>query len=355
MKKVIFFLLIAVSGNLAIAQEQIKKDEQYIQTYAKVAVEEMELYKIPASITLAQGILETGNGQSDLAQYGNNHFGIKCKGEWTGDRMYHDDDAKGECFRKYPSARDSYRDHSLFLAERPYYKNLFLLDPQDYKGWAYGLKKAGYATNPSYAYTLIRLIEKYQLNQFDAVSSKEVNAKLAELFPNSFNPDLVDDKNATDLTGIKKEGKEADTEVLVVYQGKENNSSKKTLQTPVNNFEFPSLRVKFHPNGNLRYIEVKEGDRLEDIAKAYSVPVDKLKEYNDLAFQGELAVNQKVFLDPKNKIGLEKEYVTKEGDKMYDIAQNSGVSLLELYKRNLMHPGQEPKTGDKILLKGKKS
>ncbi len=354
MKKIIHVLLILVSGNLAIAQEQIRKDEQYIQTYAKIAVQEMELYKIPASITLAQGILETGNGQSDLAQYGNNHFGIKCKGEWTGDRMYHDDDAKGECFRKYPSAQDSYRDHSLFLAERPYYKNLFLLDSKDYKGWAFGLKKAGYATNPKYAYTLISLIERYHLDQFDYLSSDQVGVKLAELYPDSYTPNLTDTNALQIILASLQTGEKKGTTTSQINQ-EESGSSKKTLQLKPNNFAFPNLRVKIHPNGNLRYVVIKEGDTLEDIAKTYGISMDKLKSYNDLDFQKDLVINQKIFLDPKNKTGIEKEYIASEGDTMYDIAQNNGVSLVELYKRNLMHPGQEPKTGDKILLKGKKS
>ena len=360
MKKVVWILLLIVSGNLAIAQEQIKKDELYIQTYAKVAVAEMELYKIPASITLAQGILETGNGQSDLAQYGNNHFGIKCKGEWTGDRMYHDDDAKGECFRKYSSALDSYRDHSLFLAERPYYKNLFLLDPKDYKAWAHGLKKAGYATNPKYAYILISLIERYQLNQFDHISVDDVNIKLAELFPNSFKLNINEQEPQVILASVApEESKKTESgAVFASYQEKEVKTTKKTYKPKTNNFEFPSLRLKFHPNGNLRFVVIKEGDTLEDISKAYGVSVDKLREYNDLVFQKdqtELVINQKIFIEPKKKTGVQKEHLTKEGERMYDIAQNNGVSLLELYKRNLMHPGQEPRIGDKILLKGKKS
>src|SRR5690606_15881171 len=137
---------------------QDSRDIDYIRKYAKLAVEEMELYKIPASITLSQGILETGGGQSRLADVANNHFGIKCKKEWTGKKIEHTDDAPNECFRVYNSVQESYRDHSKFLAERPYYKNLFHLKIDDYKAWAHGLKKAGYATNPQYANILIARI-----------------------------------------------------------------------------------------------------------------------------------------------------------------------------------------------------
>ena len=141
--------------------------EDYIRDFAAVAMEEMRLYNIPASITLAQGILESGGGKGDLTMRANNHFGIKCH-DWKGARAYHDDDARGECFRKYKDARYSYRDHSLFLTERKRYAELFELDEDDYKGWARGLRKAGYATDRRYPDKLISLIERYRLYQFDA-------------------------------------------------------------------------------------------------------------------------------------------------------------------------------------------
>jgi flagellum-specific peptidoglycan hydrolase FlgJ len=141
--------------------------EQYIQQYKDVAIAEMKRSRIPASITLAQGILESGNGNSRLATEANNHFGIKCKKEWTGRTLYEDDDAPQECFRAYPTAEDSYRDHSDFLMKSSRYAFLFDLTPTDYKGWAEGLKKAGYATNPNYPQLLINFIEKHNLQQYD--------------------------------------------------------------------------------------------------------------------------------------------------------------------------------------------
>lgn len=158
-------------------------EEQYIQRFALYAVEEMEKYQIPASITLAQGILETGGGQSKLAREGNNHFGIKCKNEWTGRTMSHTDNAPNECFRVYDSPRESYEDHSKFLRFRKYYQALFNLDPKDYKAWAHGLKKAGYATNPKYAYTLIKKIEQHHLYEFDNTTSQEVFETILKLYP----------------------------------------------------------------------------------------------------------------------------------------------------------------------------
>lgn len=185
MKKLLLVFGFVISIAL---QAQESRDVSYIRKHAILAVEEMQLYKVPASITLAQGLLETGGGQSKLADQANNHFGIKCKGpeEWPNDmpRIYHDDDARGECFRKYGSVEESYRDHSKFLALRPYYKALFNLNQTDYKAWANGLKKSGYATDPSYASKLISRIEKYNLDQFDQISTEEVYAKLYHLYNN---------------------------------------------------------------------------------------------------------------------------------------------------------------------------
>ena len=140
----------------------------YIETYKEIAMNEMRRYKIPASITLAQGMVESGSGQSNLVQKSNNHFGIKCHKGWTGGRTYHDDDEKGECFRVYKHPENSYRDHSLFLAERTRYANLFKLKITDYEGWAKGLKKAGYATDKNYPKKLIGVIEAHDLYQYDA-------------------------------------------------------------------------------------------------------------------------------------------------------------------------------------------
>ncbi|MEM7087830.1 MAG: glucosaminidase domain-containing protein [Bacteroidota bacterium] len=154
----------------------------YINNYSAIAKEEMLQYGIPASITLAQGILESGAGRGTLTKKANNHFGIKCHSSWTGERVYHDDDEKGECFRKYKNPRYSFRDHSLFLSQRTRYQDLFKLKKRDYKGWAKGLKKAGYATDPRYPAKLIDIIERYDLTQYDdqVLGGKAVMTKLDE-------------------------------------------------------------------------------------------------------------------------------------------------------------------------------
>ncbi len=170
LRKIISFVFLAVVAVFT-ASAQPQHRLNYIETYKDIAIQEMNLYGIPASITLAQGILESGDGQSRLATKANNHFGIKCHTDWKGKKIYHDDDEKGECFRVYKNPEESYRDHSLFLVERPRYSDLFKLERTDYKGWARGLKSAGYATNPKYADMLIKLIEDYQLYLYDAFSA----------------------------------------------------------------------------------------------------------------------------------------------------------------------------------------
>ena len=168
LKKQALLLTFFVSCSFVLqAQNRNKQYENYIKEYRDIAVEEMKRYQIPASITLAQGLLESGAGQSTLARKSNNHFGIKCGGDWRGKTVKHDDDARNECFRVYNNPKDSYRDHSKFLATRPRYASLFKLDITDYQGWAHGLKKAGYATNPRYAYQLIDIIERYDLYKYD--------------------------------------------------------------------------------------------------------------------------------------------------------------------------------------------
>ena len=169
MKKIYFIFY----SFLAISSDAQNKTEVYIEKYSEIAVDEMHRYNIPASITLAQGILESGNGESLLATEGNNHFGIKCHDNWNGETIIKDDDKEGECFRKYSKVVDSYKDHSLFLIERERYNSLFLLSTTDYKAWAEGLKKAGYATNSKYSSLLINLIEKYDLSRFDKGSAQQ--------------------------------------------------------------------------------------------------------------------------------------------------------------------------------------
>jgi flagellum-specific peptidoglycan hydrolase FlgJ len=215
---------------------------QYIKKYAPIAVSEMHKYNVPASITLAQGILESGNGRSQLASKSNNHFGIKCHTGWKGAKVYHDDDEKGECFRKYKYVESSYEDHSQFLSGRRRYASLFALRKTDYKGWSKGLKKAGYATDKNYPKKLIKIIETYELYEFDKIREK-------------------------DLKRVKKETSKTERK--------------------------PKIKTKKRAK---KYYEVKKGDTLYSIARKYETSVTKLKKVNALT-GNTLSIGQKLLIN----------------------------------------------------------
>lgn len=259
------------------AQTRNKQYEDYIKKYRELAVDEMKKYHIPASITLAQGLLESGAGQSTLARKSNNHFGIKCGSDWKGKTVRHDDDARGECFRAYKHPKQSYEDHSKFLAGRPRYASLFKLKITDYKGWARGLKKAGYATNPRYADQLIDIIELYDLHKYD-----------------------------------KKGG---------LKWMKEN----------------PNPHQSYMANG-LVYIVVRAGDSWKSISKEFDISQRKLRKYNDLYKGYTLQVGDILYLEKKNKKAGKEHivHVLRAGESMYSISQKYGIRLKNLYKLNKM-------------------
>ena len=180
----LFFLLTLTTALSAAVHRKVPAYEKYIKQYSDIAVAHQKKYGIPASITLAQGLLESGAGRSELARKSNNHFGIKCHSDWRGGRVYHDDDLRGECFRKYRNAEQSYEDHAKFLTERPRYASLFKLKVTDYKGWAKGLQRCGYATDRAYANRLIKLIEDYDLYRYDRLQAgKKKKAPAKRIYP----------------------------------------------------------------------------------------------------------------------------------------------------------------------------
>ncbi|WP_367276316.1 glucosaminidase domain-containing protein [uncultured Polaribacter sp.] len=223
----------------------------YISKYAAIAVNEMNSHKIPASITLAQGILESGNGRSELASKSNNHFGIKCHKNWRGERVYHDDDAKGECFRKYKYVENSFFDHSAFLIKRNRYDFLFSYPINDYKRWAKGLRKAGYATDKEYPNKLIRIIEKYQLFKFDKINNNDVSSK--------------------EIKRTKKVVKKAETDANSFVKNKVVKKDKKINQpkNTINNYKSDTHRVI-------------KGDTLYSISRKNNISLDRLKKINNL-------------------------------------------------------------------------
>lgn len=341
MKKILVaFALIILSKFHA---QRWSNDHQYVQKFAAYAVEEMEKYKIPASITLAQGILETGGGQSRLAQLGNNHFGIKCKEDWAGKTMKHTDDAPNECFRVYDNPRESYEDHSKFLAYRKYYVNLFKLDIKDYKSWAHGLKKAGYATNPRYAYILIDKIEKLKLYEFDNTNSKEVLYTVLKLYP-----ELNDDREF--MANLDRKEEPSNPPVLVTVPYEEPKPIGKTLtKTEILN----SILIKSHPNEGKKFIIIPDNIDLASVSKKFGISEKKLMKWNELD-NPQLKKNDILFLESKSSIGNVATYKSTTDENMHSISQKFGIKLKKLYSKNRMDYGEQPKKGQLIYLQNKK-
>lgn len=347
MKKILFVMTVLVIAKYK--AQSWKNDDQYIQKFAPYAVEEMEKYKIPASITLAQGLLETGGGQSRLAVLGNNHFGIKCKEDWTGQTMTHTDDAPNECFRVYDDPRGSYEDHSKFLAYRKFYVNLFTLDIKDYKSWAHGLKKAGYATNPRYAYILIDKIEKLRLYEFDNSNSKEVLFTILKLYP-----DLRNDKIFVAKLEQDAAPKVPET-VNVPYQQTSYAQQQKTVERLVTKQELlNSILIKSHPNDNLKFIIVPGDMDLASLSKKFGISESRLQKWNELEEGNQLKKNDILFLEPKSSSGNVATYRAQIDESMHDIAQKFGIKLQKLYAKNRMDEGQQPQAGQLIYLQQKK-
>lgn len=343
------FLLISLLVLSKFSAQTWATDDQYIQKFAQYAVEEMEKYKIPASITLAQGLLETGGGQSRLAQEGKNHFGIKCKENWTGRTMKHTDDAPNECFRVYDDPRQSYEDHSIFLSTRKYYANLFNLDMKDYKAWAHGLKKAGYATNPRYASILIGKIEKYKLYEFDNTNSKEVLYAVLKMYP-----DLKDDRTFMARLEPSKAVKKDPVTISVPYKPTSYVQQQKRVEKIKTKAEIlNSILIKSHPNDGLKYIVIPEDTDIKFIANKFKINESKLMKWNELE-SDVLKKNDIVFLESKNSTGNKPTYKVEAGEDMHDIAQKFGIKLTKLYAKNRMDEGQQPSEGQLIYLIDKK-
>ncbi len=313
-----FFCTAALALQLtAVAQKLTPED--YIEQYKDLAIREMKRMGVPAAIKLAQGLLETENGNSPLLKKSNNHFGIKCKSNWTGGGVSHDDDALGECFRTYASAEESYRDHSNFLRGSERYAPLFRLDPADYKGWAYGLKKAGYATNPRYPEKLIQSIEKYNLQQYSLVAVNEVPKYDAAQYKD-------------------------DPEVPFVYTETEAAAPEAASSLT------PEKETVTYINRS-RCVRAARGTSLLAIASRFDIPLAKLLQYNDLSQDGLLQKDQPVFLEKKQLEGSTAEYLSREGETLYDIAQQQGIQLEWLATYNRLSPHTVISPGTRLSLK----
>ena len=282
----------------AATQRKIPSYEKYIKTYSALAIEQQKKYKIPASITLAQGLLESGAGQSDLARRSNSHFGIKCHSDWRGGRVYHDDDLRGECFRKYKRVEDSYEDHSKFL-KRSRYDRLFQLKITDYKGWARGLQKCGYATDRAYANKLIKVIEDYELYRYDTGKVHKLTRQ-----------------------------------------------EKKKLK-------YPTVKYTIYRTYGLLYVYAKENDSFDQIAQNLDFPVKDLKKFNEVPEDFPLQKGDIVYIEKKKKKADKPNYdhVVQVGESMHSIAQKYGIQIKSLYKMNKKDKDYVPEEGDVLKLR----
>ncbi len=316
-----FVLTLALLLITVAAFSQRMTTEEYIAKYKDVAIKKMREFKIPASITLAQGVLESGSGNSRLARKANNHFGIKCHKDWHGKKFYMDDDEKHECFRKYRKADESYRDHSKFLTQRGRYSFLFDYDITDYKKWAYGLKKAGYATNPKYPQLLIRIIEKYDLDKYD----KEALGKHWK------------------KSSVKKKGAEEFPETL--YNG-----------PVVANLKVSSVTSdgrKVLLNNKKKLIIAKEGDTYEKVAAEFGIYSWQLYKYNETDKKHKPVAGEFVYLEKKHKKAAKqyKYHVVREGESLHDVAQLYGMRYSKLLKLNNLPKGISVPVGTKLKLR----
>lgn len=302
MNKIAIIFLFSISSMASWAQMRWNQTYQlYINQYKDLAIREMLQYRIPASITLAQAVFESGAGRSRLARLGNNHFGIKCHG-WTGRTIAEDDDALGECFRAYDHPLQSFEDHSKFLVNSSRYRKLFSLSMQDYRGWAHGLKACGYATNPRYAYKLIELIELYKLYVYDSARSYD--------------------------------------HAMVEYSGN---------QTVVNQAKPLHPIAIFNKN---YYIRARRGDTFKLIGEEIGVSYKKIAKYNERDKDDALTEGEIIFLKKKRKrapkVFKNRPHVVKNGESLYIIAQIYGMRLSSLYKLNDFTPDHTIHVGDVV-------
>ena len=320
MKRELIFILACLPF---LVQAQRITPEEYIQAYKDIAIREMKTHKIPASITLAQGLLESGAGNSALAREAKNHFGIKCHKGWEGDTYYMDDDEKNECFRKYDDVEQSFRDHSEFLCGRSRYAALFDLDITDYEGWAKGLKAAGYATNPKYAQLLIDRIKLYDLTQYDQIALgllaerdvEPIDPEADEYFELAFSPQ---DKSIFPLADMTPEGR-------FIYE-----------------------------NNGVRFVYAKEGETPESMAKTFGIKFKRFCEYNCLKHPEEVVFHSGdvVYLEKlRNKNWKAKKYTVQEGETLRDVALRFAVKPEKILRKNGLKEGEKLHKGQELWLR----
>lgn len=342
MRKPLTILLLISVAIISIGATSVTPQDDYIRKYSATAVREMYRSGVPASITLAQGLLESRYGQSELAVKGNNHFGIKCH-DWTGKKMYYDDDAKGECFRVYTSADESFRDHSDFLRYRDRYKFLFDYDVTDYKSWAYGLKKAGYATDPSYPSKLIKIIEDYHLYDYDIMTSAPSDEAVKEA-----------GKKAGKRKRQKKSGG-AQQEAVVIPESPHSIEEPKRLTREDLGEKFTfSLSRKIYSINGVKFIYANEGETYSSIADKYDLFPKEILRFNDTGSDRSLMTGEVVYIQAKKARaakGMDKYISDEGGETMRELSQRFGLKLKNLCKMNGRGTGYVSQPGDEFVLR----
>ena len=351
MKKLVLSIIALSITMLLSAQATNEYYLAYIQKYYKQAQTEQKKYGIPASITLAQGLLESAAGRSELATQANNHFGVKCAGGWTGETYLKDDDKKDDCFRKYKHVSQSYEDHSQFLL-RDRYKPLFALETTDYKGWAHTLKQCGYATDPGYAGKLIKIIEDYNLTQYDvaqqgkektADKSTESTAKKSNMQPAAQKSKTKTTTNDADAIADLDEPEDVVAVAFKTKKGKKNMSAVDLV-----------LEHKVYRNNGSKYVVAREGDTFASLAYEYNIYEKTLRRYNDIVNpRYELAAGDKVYLYPKRSRAARKyaTYRVKRDENIWQIAQDKGVKLKSIYRLNGITEGQNVTVNQELRLR----
>ena len=357
MKVKINVLVCFLTCCISVWAQPTEKGMKYLNAYKEIAINEMVRTGVPASITIAQGMLESKYGESDLSSQSNNHFGIKCKNEWTGEKVYHDDDTKGECFRVYTSAAESYRDHSDFLKNRPYYTSLFQLDPLDYEAWARGLKKCGYATENDYPLMLIKLINDYNLNQLSLVAMQRKNQTGAtEGVAVNNQKDTVTKTStvaATNATIITNTNLPAENEVDTA---EENEVKRDAAAMAMNKVQFVEKKKSVYPDSvftinHTKVIYATTGTSLLSLANKYNISFDRLLDFNDLDETDILNEDNLIFLEKKMKKGASDFHIVQDNESLHDICQKEGVRMGSILEYNNLNKKTQPKAGQKILLR----
>ncbi|HET9747036.1 MAG TPA: glucosaminidase domain-containing protein [Chitinophagaceae bacterium] len=339
-RKILFLFCALFLLNKSFAQRLDPVVIDYINKYKELAISEMQRTGIPASIKLAQGIHETSAGTSDLVRRSNNHFGLKCKSEWRGMTVKHTDDAPNECFRKYDDPKDSYIDQSDYLKKSARYASLFELDPTDYRGWAYGLKKAGYATNPKYSQVIIKLIEEYDLQDYTMIALGKLKDGQEIIAQN----DSKKDNKVTNKKAVEK----AEEKPAAMYAAKEDKAAVVVVEVPKPNYPEGEFKIN-----ETKVIYARKGTSYLSIAEKYAIPLARIFEFNEMRVQESVDKDRLIYIMRKRKTGLNEQHVVRPGETVADIAQTEAIRLESLLEYNYLESNMQPAVGSVLYLRAK--